>query len=332
MANNHLKLPSIFWSAIDQLGISRAAILTQAKLPLAVAQADARLSTQDFFKLYQALEQLGGVDIGVRLIAAIDNAQLPPAFLVAYYAKNLQDAIERVARYKHLCTPETLLLSQTANGLTVTIDWGLADVLPPNALIDATLNSLIVLAQQSTANNIQPIAITLTRPSSQAQAFYQDYQVQYDAPQNSITFDQHDLAIPFRQYNHDLVQILDNALQARLKASDTTTTFSTQVKWLLRQSLTAGRPELRFVAKELAISERSLQRHLKNEGESFQSLLSQTRHELACEYLKDERLDLAEISYLLGYEEPASFFRMFQDWENTTPTKWRQQYLSKNNG
>lgn len=331
MANGNIKLPSIFWSSIDQLGISRASILTQAKLPLVITQADARLSTQDFFKLWQALEQVGGKDIGFNLLSVMENGQLPPAFLVAYHAKNLQDAIERVARYKHLCTPETLLLSQTANGLVVTIKWGMTDALPPNALIDATLYALIHLAQHSTTHPIQPTAITLTRPKSQAQPFYQSYTVQYGSTQNSIAFSQQDLAIPFVQYNQELVQILDSALQTQLKAIDNATTFSAQVKWLLRQILSAGRPELRFVAKELAISERSLQRYLKNEGESFQSLLSQTRHELACEYLKDERLDLTEISYLLGYEESASFFRMFQEWENTTPTKWRQPYLSTKN-
>lgn len=118
---------------------------------------------------------------------------------------------------------------------------------------------------------------------------------------------------------------MDQALQSELQDLNSKLTISDQVKWLLRKSLTAGRPELRSVAKELAISERSLQRHLKNEGESFQSLLSETRHELACEYLKDQRLDLAEIAYMLGYEEQASFFRAFQEWENTTPTKWRER-------
>lgn len=327
MTNRNIKFPSIFWSSIDKLGISRASILTQAKLPLAIAQADARLSTQDFFKLWQALEQVGGIDIGFKLLSVVENGQLPPAFLVAYHAKNLQDAIERVARYKHLCTPETLSLSQTPNGLTVTIEWGMTDILPPNALIDATLYALIDLAQQSTTHPIKPSTITLIRPISQAQPFYQPYTVKYGSIQNSITFSQQDLVIPFIRYNRELVQILDSTLQAQLKAADNTTNFSTQVKWLLRQALSAGRPELRFVAKELSMSERSLQRHLKNEGESFQSILSQTRHELACEYLKDEQLDLAEISYLLGYEESTSFFRMFKEWENTTPMKWRQQYL-----
>lgn len=328
MINNTIKLPQIFWSTLDKLGLSPVLIIKQAKLPLAVMHSDTRLTTKDFFQLCHALEQVGGVDIGFKVVSAIENGQLPPAYLVAYHAKDLKDAIYRVARYKHLCTPETLMLTELDNGLKITIDWALSGVATPNILIDATMYSLVRLAQQGTGKNITPLEISLTRPILQAHTLFESCPVQYNSSQNSTTFSKQDLAMPFIQYNQELLAILDNALQKQSQDIHNQASYSLQVKYVLRQSLTAGRPELRFVAKELAISERSLQRHLKNEGESFQSLLSQTRHELACEYLKDARLDLAEITYLLGYEEQASFFRIFQEWENTTPAKWRQRYFN----
>jgi AraC-like DNA-binding protein len=99
------------------------------------------------------------------------------------------------------------------------------------------------------------------------------------------------------------------------------------VRWHLKRALTAGRPELRSIARDMAISERSLQRRLREEGYSFQSLLSDTRHQLACEYLSEASFDISEIAYLLGYEDQGSFYRAFQKWEELTPAAWREAHL-----
>lgn len=324
MNSDNIKLPSAFWIAIDQLGISRSALIKQANLPLLIALQETKMKTTDFFGLWRALEQIGGPDIGFELVSKIKSSQMPPSFLVAYHAKDLKDAILRIVRFKHLCTPENLIINESNELFKITITWPFEDVLAPHALIDATLISIIGLAREGTGKNIQPASITLTRSNTPKSKFLEDFSVEFNAVENSIAFQQQDMPTLFQRYNQELLKILDQVLQSELQDLNSKLTISDQVKWLLRKSLTAGRPELRSVAKELAISERSLQRHLKNEGESFQSLLSKTRHELACEYLKDQRLDLAEIAYMLGYEEQASFFRAFQEWENTTPAKWRE--------
>jgi len=76
----------------------------------------------------------------------------------------------------------------------------------------------------------------------------------------------------------------------------------------------------------LAMSERSLQRRLSDEGLSFQVLLSETRHQLALEYLRDPSLAIVEVAYMLGYEDQNSFFRAFRQWEGKTPSVWRANH------
>jgi transcriptional regulator GlxA family with amidase domain len=44
-----------------------------------------------------------------------------------------------------------------------------------------------------------------------------------------------------------------------------------------------------------------------------------TREELAKHYLKSSDLTGAEISFLLGFEDPNSFFRSFHTWTGETP-------------
>lgn len=68
---------------------------------------------------------------------------------------------------------------------------------------------------------------------------------------------------------------------------------------------------------------RTLQRRLLAERITFQNLVEEARRELAQHYLLESSLELNETAYLLGYEDPNSFFRAFHRWEGTSPGEWR---------
>lgn len=85
---------------------------------------------------------------------------------------------------------------------------------------------------------------------------------------------------------------------------------------------------MQTVAKELHMSDRTLQRRLTDEGTSYKELLTQTRHEQAIEYLADPSLEIKEVAFLVGYEDQNSFYRAFRQWEGDTPSHWRSEYLN----
>jgi AraC-like DNA-binding protein len=61
----------------------------------------------------------------------------------------------------------------------------------------------------------------------------------------------------------------------------------------------------------------------REEGTSFQAVLSQTREALARHYLSSGALTAGEISFLLGYSDPNSFYRAFHAWTGQTPQRTR---------
>jgi AraC-like DNA-binding protein len=90
--------------------------------------------------------------------------------------------------------------------------------------------------------------------------------------------------------------------------------------------LPSGRTQIDDVASELAVSRRSLQRRLSEEGTSWLDVLNAARMRLAQHYLTNTNLGTAEVSFLLGFEDPNSFFRAFRRWTDTTPEAWREAH------
>jgi len=77
------------------------------------------------------------------------------------------------------------------------------------------------------------------------------------------------------------------------------------------------------VARELGLSDRTLQRRIIDDGATFRQLLLEVRQELAHEYLNRPEMDVTEVAFLLGYEDSNSFYRAFRTWEGTTPSQLR---------
>ena len=192
--------------------------------------------------------------------------------------------------------------------------------------------SFVELGRRGTGENLAPVLVELARPAV-SRAVLEKYfgcSIKFDAKVDRIAFLRKDLDKLFATYNKDLLDVLAPELDRRLEHHDASESVTEQTKWVIRRRLTAGRPDIRSVAAELAMSERSLQRRLTGEGVSFQSLVSQIRHQMALEHLTDSSLSLIEVAYLLGYEDQNSFFRVFRQWEDKTPSEWRAANLIAN--
>lgn len=67
----------------------------------------------------------------------------------------------------------------------------------------------------------------------------------------------------------------------------------------------------------------------KQTGQTFIDYVTTLRIEKAKELLRDERLNIKEVCYDVGYKDPNYFSRVFKKWTNLTPKEYRQQYSSR---
>ncbi|MBL9056932.1 MAG: helix-turn-helix transcriptional regulator, partial [Rhodobacteraceae bacterium] len=79
-------------------------------------------------------------------------------------------------------------------------------------------------------------------------------------------------------------------------------------------------------ARELGLSERTLQRRITEQGASYRGLLDEARQELGRHLLADGQNGIDEIAFLLGFQDTSSFYRAFRSWEGVTPSQWRSRH------
>ncbi len=145
----------------------------------------------------------------------------------------------------------------------------------------------------------------------------------YSAPTDSIFFD---LSSAFKTTltgNDLLAHQLDDLISQHLETFQERQ-MKTQIQTILIEQLPQGEPTQEKIAKQLHMSLRKLQRILKAENTSYKEILEETRKTLAKQYIIQNEIQLNDIAYLLGFNDPSSFFRAFKRWTGYSPRRYRQ--------
>lgn len=100
-------------------------------------------------------------------------------------------------------------------------------------------------------------------------------------------------------------------------------TYSVVRRYML-QTIPGINLNLKSTARDLNMSERTLQRKLLGEDTSYQIILDEVRKELAKKYL-EENISLVEISFLLGFESQSTFNKFFRKHFGQKPTKYKDR-------
>ncbi len=87
---------------------------------------------------------------------------------------------------------------------------------------------------------------------------------------------------------------------------------------------------LEIAAEIIGTTPRTLQRHLRQAGLTYQKLVDQLLFELALPLLEDEQIKLLDIALTLGYSDGAHFTRAFRRWAGVSPSDYRRHHAALN--
>ncbi|BBP70764.1 AraC family transcriptional regulator [Pseudomonas sp. Seg1] len=315
---------------IDDLGVNVADVLKLAGLPDDLfARQDASLEPVEYCRFWLALEQLTqGEELPLIIGRAITAEAFDPPIFASLCSPNLEVALRRLAGYKALIGPLLLHIDQQPGYLEVRVEFPLTVPSWPSSCAMTDLVFFTQLARLATRKRICPLRVQLPNPPDNLHPYLEFFGCPVVSGQEiAIRFSDSDSRRPFLTANQAMWEFFRPLLDKRLSELDVNASMRKRVRGLLLELLPSGQVSIDAVAGRLAISRRSLQRHLEVEGCSYQEVLVETRRSLAEHYLSHSHISFPEVGYLLGFNDGNTFHRAFKSWVGITPGVYRSRSL-----
>jgi AraC-like DNA-binding protein len=295
--------------------------------PAVLEDRDNRLPVETFARLWNLMS----ARLPNRVLALdwITSWKVTDAGVLGYVMLQLQtveEAMGASVRYAHLVN-QGAQARLRKGAPTSRMGFELSPVLLATQHVAETMMASLVLFLRGTVGpSFSPVAVRLPHPSTSRTTALERYfgaPVLHDAGEISIEFPTEILARPLPNADPVLGSYLRKQADQLVERVGAPKAVSRECARRIAERLGSGEPSQTSIAKQMAMSERTLQRRLQAEGTTFNELLDDARRTIAFTYLADQKLAAYEVSFLLGYAEPATFFRAFKRWTGQTPQQYR---------
>src|SRR5437763_907917 len=142
--------------------------------------------------------------------------------------------------------------------------------------------------------------------------------LEFASSMNAILFGEELLSVRMPPQNQYLFGLLTERAEELLEKLEDSKSMRGRVESLLIPILQTGEAKIETIARRLGLSRQTLFRKLKAEGVTFERVLDELRHKLACEYLNRKNVSVNETAYLLGFSDAAAFSRAFKRWTGSS--------------
>lgn len=147
--------------------------------------------------------------------------------------------------------------------------------------------------------------------------------VHFGCDRNAVILESDSLQVPLSNHCPSTYSGLEHQANRLLDKAFLGYSFKETVERAIGPLLNGQAPSIEQVAHRLHPTPWTLRRRLANESETYQTILNNTRCDLAKSYVKDTRLSLGEIAYLVGFGSTAAFQRAFKRWTGFAPGYYR---------
>jgi AraC-like DNA-binding protein len=313
----------------ENQGCERRQLLAGTSLETAgLAGIGARVSEDDFATLVSNAMALTadpalGLKLGLRLNLSA-HAILGQAFMTC---RDLTQVMDLFMRYYHLLAPGLRLqFTTTDTRCLVQIDRTMA--LEPQEfsyemMYGGVLNTVRSLL--NTPDLTMGMAFPYPQPEH-ASLYYEVFgpDIVFDAPAGRISWDSQLMHAPLPSSNEALLSLYEQECARLLADLQEEESIAEQTLRLLRK-LEGQYPQMPQIAQMLNLSPRTYRRRLEAEDHAFQELLDQVRAEHASHYLRNTRLPLNSIAYIVGFNDASNFRRAYTRWTGRTPREIRNE-------
>lgn len=277
-------------------------------------------------------EVAGPADLGVRVGASYHVGSFGIFGFACLTSSTLGDAARFAARFYELSYGFGLP-TVTVDGPVAALRLDLPDLTGPIAdfLVRRDLAAIarVIAELLGTPVPFTSIEFEGPEPSAGDGAARDAFGVtpRYDAPANLACWPAALLDNPLPQASEMSVSMCEQQCQDLLERRRQRTGVARRVRDRLASldGKIDGKPHtIASVARQLAISERTLRRRLTEENTTFRDLVEEVNRVLAEELLATGALTVDDVALRLGYAEATSFIAAFKRWTGTTPARYQR--------
>jgi AraC-like DNA-binding protein len=326
-------------STAQAMGVTAAAIAADRGWPAdALGATRDSLSATDYIAMLDSASRLTGDPVfGLHAGLHARLSTYPFYGLVVCACTTLREAFAQTRRYEGLAHDLGRSRLEEHEGVA-TYYWDspwLATATPAEArhLCDSVLAGILTFVSWLAHERLPVLEIGLPYPpppdavrAAHVQVF--ETTVVYGTPAAYGRFDARLLDRPVPNADGSMLRVLqrhaDELLAARLRETAEPRIVA-DVRREVAAQLANDRARLDHVAATLGLNPRTLQRKLSEAGTNFQAVYDAARQALAEELLRDTRLNLTDVAYMLGYREQSSFNRACREWFGNTPARTRER-------
>ncbi|GAA5314901.1 MAG: AraC family transcriptional regulator [Candidatus Pelagadaptatus aseana] len=146
----------------------------------------------------------------------------------------------------------------------------------------------------------------------------------FDSPINALVFDRTHLNAPLVRSPQEVRHFLDSSPLILLTIPGIDKSLKGDIRQHLFEHMpeTMHFPDIDQLAAAMALSPATLNRRLKKEGTSYQTIKDEIRRDTALTKLVKDRLPVYQVAELVGFSEARSFTRAFKHWTGLSPREY----------
>jgi AraC-like DNA-binding protein len=316
------------WLTLESYGVDpREVIDKQIYRPGRSSGSNDRITFEDYDSILNRIAScVSDPAIGLRAAEYIHPSHLGALGYAWLASTTLRAAILRVERYSRMYNERLVMrVEELPDRLSASYHLP-ASHSRPHDVGDAHPAVLLKLCRINFGRPLQPLDVELQRPEPADPSPWLAYfgrNIHFGGRVNRLSISARDADTPLTGANEELVALNEEVLRRQLLKLDRHSILN-RARLVIMEQLPSGRITEEELAAALNMSKRTLHRKLRENGETFRSLVKQLRMGLAEHYVGNDDYSITEIAFLLGFSDTSAFSRAFRNWYGQSPTQKRE--------
>ncbi|WP_163996131.1 AraC family transcriptional regulator [Pyxidicoccus caerfyrddinensis] len=315
------------------LGVETQGMLASAGLEEAsLSGPEARVPQAAYNRVWELIvEASGDEDFGLHFAERLDLDAFHVIGHLAAKSATVREALSRIVAYSRILHDAGRVELEAHEGLMFLYPGcrGLPHSWPRHIAEFSTASAVVLLRRITGQRSWTPTEVRFRHTEPRRRAEHQrllGVSPRFGQPETLLAFPPDFLDMPIVTREPGVGSYLEAyARDVLSRLPSTEDDLPARVRHAIAQRLGNGAspPDVEDVATQLALGARTLQRRLREQDTTYAALVGEVQRAYAERYLADDGMTVAEVAFLTGFADVASFHRAFRRWTGTTPAAFR---------